>query len=84
MHYCDLARESQAACGHEVRAVGWLAAETPYATGSSGPHFLTVLRAHLADPFQQGRANPGGFRTVDIWNNTLDLYVTSRWPRGEG
>ena len=32
--------------------------------------------------FQQGRANPGGFRTVDIWNNTLDLYVTSRWLGG--
>ena len=32
--------------------------------------------------FQQGRSNPGGFRTVDIWNNTLDLYVTSRWFGG--
>jgi len=32
--------------------------------------------------FQQGRANPGGFRTIDIWNNTLDLYVTSRWSGG--
>ena len=32
--------------------------------------------------FQQGRANPGGFRTVDIWNHTLDLYVTSHWLRG--
>ena len=32
--------------------------------------------------FQQGRANPGGFRTVDIWNHTLDLYVTSRWLGG--
>ena len=32
--------------------------------------------------FQQGRANPGGFRTVDIWNNTLDLYVTYRWFGG--
>ncbi|MDA1095666.1 MAG: hypothetical protein O3B84_00185 [Chloroflexi bacterium] len=32
--------------------------------------------------FQQGRFNPGGFRTVDVWNNTLDLYLTSRWLGG--
>lgn len=33
--------------------------------------------------FQQGRSNPGGFRTINIWNKTLDLYVSKHWPRGE-
>jgi hypothetical protein len=48
----DLSTNAYFAIGDNVRAVGWLEAEYPYARGAVPPEFLARLKEHVATAYQ--------------------------------
>ena len=66
-----------------LKISGALVVNFSAAGATSADSLAAAVSGEVVGAAQQGRSNPVGFRTINIWNKTLDLYVTKHWPRGE-